>query len=89
LISRTNSDFRNDLAVLPADIRKLAREAYRLFKADPHHSSLKFKKLPPFKDVWSIRINNSYRAVGRWRNDTIVWFFIGSHADYDKVLARL
>jgi len=35
------------------------------------------------------RINNSYRAIGRWRNDVILWFFIGSHSDYDKLLEQL
>jgi hypothetical protein len=45
--SRTSADFRRDLAHLPRQVRRQAREAYRLFKANPHHPSLKFKKLPP------------------------------------------
>jgi plasmid maintenance system killer protein len=60
-----------------------------VFKANPHHPSLKFKKLPPHEDLWSVRITSDYRAIGRWRGDVIVWFFIGSHADYDNLLARL
>jgi hypothetical protein len=67
----------------------LARDAYRLFLADPQHPSLKFKKLPPFDDIWSVRINNNYRAIGRVDGDLIVWFFIGSHADYDSLPDRL
>jgi plasmid maintenance system killer protein len=50
---------------------------------------LKFNKLPPHKDLWSVRINHDYRAIGRWRGDVLLWFFIGSHADYDRLMARL
>jgi hypothetical protein len=57
--------------------------------SDPEHPSLKFKKLPPYADIWSVRITVNYRAIGRWRGDVMLWFFIGTHADYDKVIARL
>jgi mRNA-degrading endonuclease RelE of RelBE toxin-antitoxin system len=87
--SRTSATFRRDLAQLPARIRRLARERYHQFAQDPQHPSLKFKKLPPFDDIWSVRINNTYRAIGRVKDDVIVWFFIGSHADYDNLLERL
>ena len=30
-----------------------------------------------------------YRALGLWEGDTITWFWIGSHAEYDTLLARL
>lgn len=75
--------------LLPAQVRRQARESYRMFQANPNHPSLKFKKLKGYDDLWSVRINNSYRAVGRWRGETILWFFIGSHADYDNLLDRL
>lgn len=71
------------------EIRNQARAAYRLFVSHPDHPSLRFKKLPPHEDIWSVRINRDYRAIGRRRGDLIVWFFIGSHADYDKVLSRM
>jgi len=89
MISHTTADFRRDFSVLPASIQKQARAAYRLFVIDPKHPSLKFKKLPPHVDLWSVRISADYRAIGRWRGDSIVWFFVGSHADYDKLLERL
>jgi mRNA-degrading endonuclease RelE of RelBE toxin-antitoxin system len=87
--SRTSEAFRRDLNQLPPRVRRLAREVYRMFSRDPQHPSLKFKKLPPFDDIWSVRINNNYRAIGRMKDDVIVWFFIGSHADYDSLLERL
>jgi hypothetical protein len=66
-----------------------ARRAYRLFKNNPDHPSLQFKKLPPYEDIWSVRINAQYRAVGQRSNQAIVWFFIGTHAEYDALLSRL
>ncbi|HPP22363.1 MAG: hypothetical protein WBL15_08060 [Phycisphaerae bacterium] len=89
MTSRTSADFRRDFALLPPAIHKQARSAFKLFTADPHHPSLRFKKLPPHADLWSVRITNDYRAVGRWRGDVILWFFIGSHTDYQKLLDRI
>jgi hypothetical protein len=60
-----------------------------LFKSDPSHPGLKFKKLPPFEDIWSVRVGSGYRAIGKRKDDVVVSFFIGSHADYDKLLERL
>jgi hypothetical protein len=74
---------------LPPAIQQKAREAYRLFAASPDHPSLHFKKLPPHVDVYSARITKGYRTIGRVTGDVIVWFFIGTHAEYDKVLDRL
>ena len=88
MISRTSAGFRRDFALLPLAIQKQAHSAYQLFKADPKHPSLRFKKLPPHTDLWSVRITNDYRAIGRWRGDVVLWFFIGSHADYEKLLER-
>jgi mRNA-degrading endonuclease RelE of RelBE toxin-antitoxin system len=87
--SRISSDFRRDLDNLPPAVKRQARDAYRLFESDPQHPSLKFKKLPPFADIWSVRINNNYRAVACRRGEVLLWFFIGSHADYDKLLNRI
>jgi hypothetical protein len=67
----------------------MARSAYRLFESNPYHSSLKFKKLELHDDIWSVRVAGSYRAVGVRRGDAILWIFIGSHADYDKLLEPL
>ena len=89
MISHITADFRRDFAELPPAIKKQAKAAFRTFLTDPSHPSLRFKKLPPHADIWSVRITADYRAIGRRRGDAIVWFFIGTHADYDKVLDRL
>jgi mRNA-degrading endonuclease RelE of RelBE toxin-antitoxin system len=86
MISRIGPEFHRRFARLPTSVQKQARIAYGLFKSNPYHRSLHFKKLPPYADLWSVRVGGDYRAIGRWRGDVIVWFFIGSHAEYDKLL---
>jgi hypothetical protein len=89
VISRLHPSFRRDFANLPRNIQQGARDAYRRFKADPSHPGLQFKPLHTTLPLWSVRVTDSYRAVGVRRDDTIVWFFIGTHAEYDQLLARL
>ncbi|MGI8732837.1 MAG: hypothetical protein ACR2LM_06000 [Pyrinomonadaceae bacterium] len=36
--------------------------------------------------LWSVRVGAHYRALGLDAADSIVWFWIGSHADYDKLV---
>ena len=55
------------------------------FAKDPGHPSLRFKKLAGYEQVWSVRINEQYRAVGERDGDTVVWVWIGSHNDFDKL----
>jgi len=71
-------------AMLPADIRRQAREAYRRFQANPFHPSLHFHELQGYPGLWSARITLSYRAVCRREGETLYWFWIGSHADFDR-----
>jgi hypothetical protein len=84
-----NARFRSDFARLLGRIQEQARRAYRVFNADPNHPGLQFKKLPPHQDIWSVRITDDYRAIGHREGESIVWFFIGTHAEYDSLLARL
>jgi hypothetical protein len=61
----------------------VADKNFELLKADPYHPSLHFKKIG---QLWSVRVGAHYRALGLDSNDTVVWFWIGSHADYDKLV---
>jgi hypothetical protein len=69
---------------LPEQIRERAREAYRQFQTDPFHPGLRFHPLRDYPGYWSVRSTLSYRAVCRRDGDTVVWFWIGSHADFDR-----
>jgi hypothetical protein len=72
---------------LPADVQKLADKNFELLKADPHHPSLHFKKIGGVKSVWSVRVGEHYRALAREKSEGLVWFWIGSHAEYDRLLS--
>ncbi|HUT11665.1 MAG TPA: hypothetical protein VMY42_14285 [Thermoguttaceae bacterium] len=74
---------------MPGQVRRQASEAYKLFSQDSNHASLRFKKVHATEPVYSARISIGYRAVGVLDGDEIVWFWIGSHTDYEKVLERL
>ena len=86
--SRLTRRFREAFSALPEDVKHRAREAYRLFRENPAHPSLRFKRVHTLKPVYSARITLGYRALGIREGDVIVWFWIGSHSDYDKLLSR-
>jgi hypothetical protein len=68
---------------LPDDIRSLADKSFQLLQTDPRHPSLRLKKVGKF---WSARIGLRYRALAKERSEGLVWFWIGSHDEYEKVL---
>jgi hypothetical protein len=69
---------------LPAEARGQAREAFRLFQADPSHPGLSLERLRSDPDSWAARVSRSYRAVARKHEDTMIWYWIGTHADFDR-----
>ena len=87
MISKTQRRFRVRFNDLPPDIQALAREKFQLWRQDPFHPSLQFKHL--LGNVWSARIGNSYRALARRHNGLVVWFWIGSHEEYNSLLKQL
>jgi hypothetical protein len=87
--SRTTAQFRQAFATLPQQVQQQARNAYRQFQQDPWHPSLRFKQVHPTLPIYSARVSKSYRAVGVKSENSIVWFWIGKHADYDKLLSQL
>ena len=89
MISRLHPWFRRDFAKLPRSIQERARAAYRRFQADSSHPGLQFKQLHASSQLWSVRVTESYRAVGARDGDNIVWFFTGTHGEYDRLLSNL
>ena len=75
--------------MLPRDIQAKAKEAYTLFRDDPWYPSLNFKRVHSSLPVYSVRITKDYRAVGILGSDKIVWFWAGSHAQYDGLLKQI
>jgi hypothetical protein len=68
---------------LPEQVRALADKNYALLKTNPRHPSLQFKKIGRF---WSVRVGLRYRALAVEADDDLVWFWIGSHGDYDSII---
>ena len=68
---------------MPSEIQSLADQAYARLKQDPRHPSLHFKKVGRF---WSARVGARYRALAVETTEGLVWFWIGTHADYDRLL---
>ncbi len=84
MIHHTTPDFWHHYRHLPEEIQKRADKAYELLRDNPYHPSLRFKKVG---DLWSVRVTLDYRALAVEADDGYVWFWIGTHDDYDKVLS--
>ena len=87
--SRTSRRFREGLAKLPKPVQRDASDAFRLFRDNPRHPSLQFKKVHGTKPIYSARVSSDYRAIGVLEDGRIVWFWVGAHAEYVSILARL
>lgn len=68
---------------LPASARAFADQSFELLKRDPRHPSLRLKKIGRF---WSARVGLRYRALAVEAEEGLVRFWIGSHADYDRLI---
>ena len=78
--------FSRCLDALPPEVQSLARKNFALLKQDPGHPSLQFKLLGGGK-LHSVRVGLHYRALGLPRVDGVHWFWIGTHGEYDKIVA--
>lgn len=87
--SELTDDFRVAFAGLPAEVRELAGKNYRLWRTNPHHPSLQFKRVHQTEPIYSVRVGRGWRALGLRDDDGMLWFWIGSHADYDRILKTL
>ena len=89
MTSRATRRFRELFARLPLQIQRQVRDAYRLFRENPLHPGLHFKRVHPKPPIYSARVGISYRALGVLDHDALIWFWIGTHAEYDKLLEQL
>jgi hypothetical protein len=84
--SQLTPDFISCFRELPARIQRLARKNYRLWKENPFHPGVQFKLVGKRMLVYSVHLGISWRALGLKIEDAIVWFWIGSHAEYELLL---
>ena len=84
---RTLPRFWRHYQQLPEEVRELADKNFALLKSNPYHPSLHFKKVDDVRKLWSVRVGLQYRALGMEKPDGILWFWTGTHAEYNKLVA--
>jgi len=89
VISEITDSFRQAYGKLPEEVRQRVRKAYRQWSADPHHPSLRYKKIHATLPVWSARVGLHYRVVGVVLDEKMLWYFVGTHAEYDRLIKTL
>lgn len=75
--------FWSHFSDLPPELQKLARSQYALLKDNPQHPSLHFKRVGKY---WSVRIGSSHRALGVDSPKGVLWFWIGTHEEYERLI---
>ena len=76
-------DFWTCYRALPPKVQQLADQAFSLLSSNPRHPSLHFKKAGRF---WSVRVGLHYRALGVDIPDGVLWYWIGTHGEYDSLV---
>ncbi|AMA08592.1 MULTISPECIES: ParE family toxin-like protein [unclassified Picosynechococcus] len=82
--SFATSEFWKAYKKLPPELQEKANNTYHLWQANQDYPSLHFKKVG--KNLWSIRITNNYRALALKKGDDYYWFWIGNHAEYERLI---
>ena len=83
MIHFASPSFWSEYESLPSSVKKVADRNYEILKANPKHPSLHLKKIGRY---WSVRVGIHYRALAVEIEDGLLWFWIGSHAEYDKLI---
>lgn len=83
---RILASFWKHYRTLPENVQRLADRQFEQLKTDPFHPSLHFKKVGKQKQLWSVRVGISHRALGFDKPEGVVWIWIGAHAEYDRLV---
>lgn len=82
--SQTLPRFWEAYQALPEEVKRSARKSFQLWRDSPFHPSLHFKCVNQEERIWSVRLTRGYRALGNLEGDTVTWFWVGSHDDYER-----
>jgi hypothetical protein len=85
--SRVTEDFMACFGKLPEAVRHQARRSYQLWRQNPAHLGVQFKKVHAHESLYSVRVGLGWRALGLLEGDTVTWFWVGSHAEYDTLIS--
>jgi plasmid maintenance system killer protein len=81
----THASFWEHYRRLPSEIQRQADRKFKLLQTSPENPSLRFKRI---RDLWSVRVTQDYRALAIETERGLAWFWIGPHAEYDRLLRR-
>jgi len=87
--ARVTLKFWKLYAGLPREVQQQARKAYLMWQANPDHPSLRFKRVDEEEPIYSARVSGDYRVLGVLEGDTVIWFWIGDHREYERLLKGL
>lgn len=87
--SRTTKRFRKAFSDLPKHVRESAKNSFKRWLQNPELESLRFKKIHLNKQIYSVRVGRGWRALGVKEGEVMIWFWIGTHADYDNLIKKL
>ncbi|HYA40637.1 MAG TPA: hypothetical protein VEF34_05010 [Syntrophobacteraceae bacterium] len=82
--SKTLPSFWATFRSLDESVKQATRKAFRLWTGNPFHPSLHFKCINTEEDIWAVRVTLGFRAVGILEGDTVTWFWIGGHDEYER-----
>lgn len=68
---------------LPSSVQQAADRNFRILKENPKHPSLYIKKIGRYS---SVRAGIHCRALAVEVENGLLWFWIGSHAEYDRLI---
>ena len=90
MTSHTTRQFRRLFRELPPAVQRSAHKAYRLWRSDPQHNSLQFKRVHATEPIFWVRVALGWRALGVRSDDdeTMIWYWIAAHAEYDRIIAQ-
>jgi mRNA-degrading endonuclease RelE of RelBE toxin-antitoxin system len=89
VISEITDSFRQGYKKLPDEVRLRVKKAYKQWATNPQHPSLHYKKIHATLPIWSVRVGLHYRVMGVIHDDKMLWYFVGTHAEYDRLLKTL
>lgn len=87
--SHTTAQFWKLYNALPEETKQRADKSYALWQLNPQAHGLYFKRVGQRQPIYSVRIGNGYRSLGLLEGDTVIWFWIGSHDEYERLLKQL
>ncbi len=89
MTSETTQEFRDRLTQLPESVRNHAKQVYQRWQVDPWQPVLQFKPIHQSLPIYSVRVGLHWRAIGIREADKMIWFWIGSHKEYDQKIKNL